>query len=171
MLHKRLKQARQACGMTQIEAAKSLGVTQAFMSKLEVGQSRPNVEMLRKLAKLYGATETYLIGDTQAREAEQGGGQAVGAILADDAAQPGLVDLASNRELSDALGITDAEWSALRSLKVDCTPSASGYIQILAAIRGACPGWRENRVSNSRHEQSKTDENCHDSEHGDSASD
>ena len=56
MLNKRLKSTRLSRGLTQVEAAKALGVTQAFLSKLELGGAAPNVAMLKRIAKLYDVT-------------------------------------------------------------------------------------------------------------------
>lgn len=159
VLHERLKATRNARQMHQKEAARALDVTQSWISKMERGRVVPNVEMLRKLAKLYNVTETYLLGNQPERiplESERG--SAKERVLSDASAQPGLVELAGNSEMAEMLRITDSEWRALHSVKLDCTPMADGYIQILSAIRAACGGCqRDNRVNNSSHKQDRTD--------------
>lgn len=116
-----------------------LGVTQAFMSTVERGEKRPNVEMLRKIARALDVSETYLIGDTPERvPSESRRGMSSEQILADDAAPPGLLDLIRTTAASELLSITDSELVALRSVDMPCTATRDGYIQVLLAIRSAC---------------------------------
>ncbi len=55
--HKRLiaqiKKARLLAGLTQLEASKSLHKTQSFISKIESGQIRIDVVILKNIAKIY----------------------------------------------------------------------------------------------------------------------
>ena len=138
MLNKRLKSTRLSRGLTQVEAAKALGVTQAFLSKLELGGAAPNVAMLKRIAKLYDVTETYLVGDSPPVVPRASGGSAVDRLLQDDTVQPGLSGLAKQDAVTSMLEISDEEWEMLRSIRLDCTPRESGYMLILMAIRGAC---------------------------------
>ena len=50
---KRLKDARQAAGLTQIEAARALRQHQSYVSKCESGERRVDVVELEAFAKLY----------------------------------------------------------------------------------------------------------------------
>ena len=49
---KRLKKARADAGLTQIQAAKKLGSTQAYISKVESGQLRVDVASIPKLDEI-----------------------------------------------------------------------------------------------------------------------
>lgn len=49
----RLKEARLAAGLDQVEVAKKLGRTQSYVSKIESGQRRFDVLQLKEFAKLY----------------------------------------------------------------------------------------------------------------------
>ena len=50
---KRLKEAREAAGLTQVDAAKALHRPQSFVSKVESGERRVDVIELEAFAKLY----------------------------------------------------------------------------------------------------------------------
>ena len=52
MLGSRIKELREGEQLTQIELAKKLTITQAYLAQLETGaRSNPSVSLLRKLAK------------------------------------------------------------------------------------------------------------------------
>jgi len=51
---RRLRQARQEAGLTQVEVAKALRQTQSFVSKCELGERRIDPLDLLDFAKLYG---------------------------------------------------------------------------------------------------------------------
>ncbi|MBL8841971.1 MAG: helix-turn-helix transcriptional regulator [Planctomycetes bacterium] len=53
---KRLREARVAAGLTQVEVARRLGKPQSFVSKCESGERRVDVVELFDLAYLYGKT-------------------------------------------------------------------------------------------------------------------
>lgn len=55
-----LKQKRLARGWKQGEAAKRLGVTQAYFSMLESGKRKPSLDLARKLMRVYEAPATVL---------------------------------------------------------------------------------------------------------------
>ena len=56
---KRLKQARERAGLTQVEAARRLGRPQSFVSKCESGERRVDIVELRALARVYGVPITF----------------------------------------------------------------------------------------------------------------
>jgi transcriptional regulator with XRE-family HTH domain len=57
----RLKQARQEAGLDQISAAKLLGRTQSYISKVESGQRRIDVVQIKQFAKIYKKRLDYFL--------------------------------------------------------------------------------------------------------------
>jgi transcriptional regulator with XRE-family HTH domain len=57
----RLRQAREAAGLTQAEVAQALGRPQSFVSKIEAGERRLDPIELWHLAKLYGVEVVSLL--------------------------------------------------------------------------------------------------------------
>ena len=129
MTSNRIKSARIASGLSQQEAAKALEIGQSFLSKIERDDKRPNVELLSQMARLYGVSETYLVG----RQPTEPVSEARGVI--DDNAPPGLQALAADRAITEALGIDAEEWRVLRSLDMPAV-TKGGYVQLLSTIRG-----------------------------------
>lgn len=58
----RIVEIRKERGITQIELAKTLGVTQSMVSRIERGELRLNGEVIVKLAKLYKVSTDELLG-------------------------------------------------------------------------------------------------------------
>lgn len=58
---RKLKKARSEAGLTQIQASKKLGSTQAYISKVESGQLRVDVTQLKKFAVMYGKSISYFL--------------------------------------------------------------------------------------------------------------
>ena len=56
---RKLIQARKDARLTQVQAAKKLGATQAYISKVESVQLRVDVTQLKKFAKVYGKNVSY----------------------------------------------------------------------------------------------------------------
>lgn len=56
-----LRACRKACGLTQAQVAKPLNVTLACYSNWEQGRTEPDIETLRKLAKMFHVTLDILI--------------------------------------------------------------------------------------------------------------
>lgn len=56
---KKLKEARKAAGLTQVELAEKIGCTQKDVSRWENGKHDPTLEIAEKLARALGRT----IGD------------------------------------------------------------------------------------------------------------
>lgn len=49
-----LKAARVNAGLTQQEAAKTLGITRGTLANYEMGRTKPDIEMAKRMAELYG---------------------------------------------------------------------------------------------------------------------
>ena len=62
ILAKRIYESRKQMGVTQEVLAEKLGITPQSISRWENGQSRPDVDMLPKLAALFGITIDALFG-------------------------------------------------------------------------------------------------------------
>jgi transcriptional regulator with XRE-family HTH domain len=60
-LVKRLKEARLASDLSQIEASKKLGKSQSYVSKIETGQLRVDIVQLKELAKAYKKDINFFI--------------------------------------------------------------------------------------------------------------
>jgi transcriptional regulator with XRE-family HTH domain len=58
----RVVKIRKERGITQVELAKTLGVTQSMVSRIERGELRLNGEVIVKLAKLYKVSTDELLG-------------------------------------------------------------------------------------------------------------
>lgn len=59
---KRLKDLRIAKDVSQREVAEYLGVSVAAYSLYEIGKREPNISTLKKLAKYYNVSPSYLLG-------------------------------------------------------------------------------------------------------------
>jgi transcriptional regulator with XRE-family HTH domain len=132
----RLKAARKAKRYTQRQLAVLVGMDQGHISRLENGGKGVSTEHLRMLAKELGVSISHLLGEDL--QEESGAYTAAGqptAILSNYNAPQGLRDLASNIELIGALKITDAEWTALKSVQLPSDVSMDGYVQLLFTIR------------------------------------
>ncbi len=60
-LVEKLKQARIDAGIDQKQAAKLLGKTQSYISKIESGQRRIDIVQLKSFAKIYKKTLNFFI--------------------------------------------------------------------------------------------------------------
>jgi transcriptional regulator with XRE-family HTH domain len=60
---KKLREAREAAGLTQAEAAENLAKPQSYISKIERGERRIDVVELSKLATLYRQKIEYFLND------------------------------------------------------------------------------------------------------------
>lgn len=56
-----LKQARELCGYTQVEAAERLGISVDTLGNYERGKSYPDVPVIRKIENLYGVPYARII--------------------------------------------------------------------------------------------------------------
>ena len=62
MLCERIRELRMARGWNQVQLAEQLSVTKQSVSNWENDNILPSVEMLVKLAELFGVTTDYLLG-------------------------------------------------------------------------------------------------------------
>ena len=60
---KRLIKARHDAGYLQEEVAKRLGKPHSFISKCELGERRLDIIELQRIAKIYGKTINYFLGE------------------------------------------------------------------------------------------------------------
>jgi transcriptional regulator with XRE-family HTH domain len=60
---KRLIKARHDAGLLQGEVSERLGKPASFLSKCELGERRLDVIELQRIAKLYGKTINYFLGE------------------------------------------------------------------------------------------------------------
>lgn len=67
-LPKRIKQLRKQKGLTQIQLAQRIGITQAFLAEIESGRKRPSLEVLEKLCDTLDCSADYLLDIAQPRE-------------------------------------------------------------------------------------------------------
>jgi transcriptional regulator with XRE-family HTH domain len=57
---KRLKQAREAVGMTQVDLAEKVGLAQSYLSSIEAGKKQPSSHLLQEMAEL-GVSIDYIL--------------------------------------------------------------------------------------------------------------
>lgn len=62
MLGQRISEMRTAFSWSQVELAKRLGVAKQTVSNWENENIQPSIEMLIRLARLFGVTSDYLLG-------------------------------------------------------------------------------------------------------------
>ncbi|MBD5115731.1 MAG: helix-turn-helix transcriptional regulator [Ruminococcaceae bacterium] len=58
-----LKSLRKQSGLTQSELGRRVGLSKAVVSKYETGIGYPNFETLIRIAKYFGVTTDYLLGE------------------------------------------------------------------------------------------------------------
>lgn len=131
-----LKDLRERKGLTQAGLGKLVGLDQTHISRLENGTKGVSNEKLRAIAEALGVTVSDLLGDAaNIVRKEYEAGHPARRIIADAKAPRGLVALAGDKALADALRITPEEWKALRSIELPESVSKDGYVQLLITIR------------------------------------
>ena len=65
MMVEKIKEFREEKGIRQSELALRLGVSQNTVSQWETGMRMPRVDMLRKIAGIFGCTVDELIGQKE----------------------------------------------------------------------------------------------------------
>ena len=62
MLGQRISELRMACGWSQVELAKRLRVAKQTVSNWENENIQPSIEMLVRLARIFGVSTDYMLG-------------------------------------------------------------------------------------------------------------
>ena len=62
MLNEQIKKLRMACGITQVQLAKSLGVTKQSVSNWENDNIQPSIDMLIRIAEFFQVSTDYMLG-------------------------------------------------------------------------------------------------------------
>lgn len=133
---KRLKSAREAAGLSQMECAKAAGISQPYLAQIEAGSKNPATEVLQRLAATVQVSMAWLLDHVdKSRDAYVGDARL--ATLSDNLAAPGLRHLAEDEPTCHVLEISDDEWVALRSIVMRDPPSKNGYLLLLYAVRAA----------------------------------
>ena len=65
-MNKKIKQLREAQGLSQSELAAKLGVNRSAVSRWESGEKNPELTNLVRMADLFDVTLDYLLGRTSA---------------------------------------------------------------------------------------------------------
>lgn len=63
-LREKLIVSRNKAGLSQMELAERLGVSRQAVSRWESGDTTPSVDKLKTLARIYGVSLDWLLGDT-----------------------------------------------------------------------------------------------------------
>jgi len=61
----RLRRLRLTAGVSQVQAARTIGVAPASVAQWESGRTKPTLDRLQPLAALYGVTLGELCGDRE----------------------------------------------------------------------------------------------------------
>lgn len=64
-LDKKLERLRKRAGLSQAEVSEELDVSRQAITKWETGLSRPSIENLQSLSKLYNVSIEYLLDDSK----------------------------------------------------------------------------------------------------------
>ena len=67
IIAKNLSELRRKNKLTQLEVAEKLNYSDKAVSKWEQGESLPGIEVLYKLAKLYGVSMDYIVGEKEVK--------------------------------------------------------------------------------------------------------
>ena len=125
----RLKAARKARGMRQIDIAKTLGISQGAVTGWEVGKCEPNYATLVKMAALLGVSTDYLLGHTGGETPPPDIASAIG-------------------ELADAVRSGDARIDGAKAAPPTCDVTEAMLRGTLDAARAA-----QKRAQNSRSDE------------------
>ena len=128
----RLRAARQAAGLTQVELAKRVKSDQALLSRIERGEATGRPEFLRTLARELKVSVSYLLGEESSEQAVR---PTRDAISSDRKMPKGLRDLADDDGLIKAMKVTARELKTLASIDLPGAVSKDGYVQLLIAVR------------------------------------
>ena len=67
---KRCKILRQERGLTQQQVADALGISRSAYAYYEIGKTRPSLESLVHIARMYDVSVDFLLGNTKKTAAE-----------------------------------------------------------------------------------------------------
>jgi transcriptional regulator with XRE-family HTH domain len=133
----RLRAARRAANLTQVELAKRVKSDQALLSRIERGEAVGRPELLRSLARELKVSVSYLLGEDASEHAVR---PAREAIAGDRKMPKGLRELADDENLLRAMKATARELKTLASIDLPGAVSKDGYVQLLVAIRAVSQG-------------------------------
>ena len=136
-LAKRIKSLRTSKGVTQSELSRLTGIDQAEISRIEKGSRRISTDDLATIAKHLGVSPAHLIGNG---DASRGLSPAIKEFLVKGNPPGGLIALAEETSLVDALQITDREFQILASVDLSPDVDRNGYVQLLMTIRAITRG-------------------------------
>lgn len=133
----RLRAARQAAKLTQVELAKRAGTRQTILSRLERGETLGTPEVLQALGKALKVTVSHLLGEDTADHAVRPTRKAV---AADRRMPKGLRELAEDEATMKAMHVTARELRTLASIDLPAAVGKDGYVQLLLSIRAVTGG-------------------------------
>lgn len=81
MFSQRLKELRKKAGLSQVQLAAYMQVTQQAVGKWETGRSSPDLEALGRLAQLFQVSVDYLLGRPEAVSAPAPAGEATVPVI------------------------------------------------------------------------------------------
>lgn len=64
----RLKKSREALGISKMEAAKRIGVSQPAYLRYESGERIPSIQVIKEMANVFHTSIDYLLGKTSSPE-------------------------------------------------------------------------------------------------------
>ena len=67
-MYKRLRELREDKDLNQTQVARELGMSQTGYSKYETGENDVPTAVLIKLARFYGVSVDYILGETERKE-------------------------------------------------------------------------------------------------------
>ncbi len=70
MLNERIRELRNAAGISQVELAEKLGVSKQSVSNWENDNIQPSIEMLLKISRTFNVSTDFLLGEDNHRYIE-----------------------------------------------------------------------------------------------------
>lgn len=129
----RVRRLRRQAGLTQYQLAEQLGINQAQISRLERYGHGISLEMIQAIARLLGASLSYLYGEDVPLTSKAA--QAAERVRTDPDTPPGLRELAYNTTLCDELNIQQAEWERLLALELPQATPQEECLELLLLLR------------------------------------
>ncbi len=136
-LGERIREMREASGLSQQDLAERASVTRPYLSNLERGQSSPTVDLIVRIAKALNQTPSELLDHFEMSDPE---------LVADPGygLYPALQELLNDNEARILYNITDDEVQLLKSvrfLRQNFQPSKQFFLDALLDLRR-----RKNRI-------------------------